>query len=216
METFNWKKQLIEVIVLIAGILIAFGLNNWWSSRKDQVTLQKHYLNLEEESKSNRVMLDTAIFMIEHNMRIIDSIFRNNGQPNTEEKVARWTFQLINVVPNYTFKNAFQTLSQTGDIRLIDDFDLKEDIVGLYEYYKYIEVVDKVHLDFYNTYFYPFLMENIHFNTQKAENPAIFKTTQYKNMIGSYSHYLRTRKEVYDKVSLYMDKVEDRLVELNE
>lgn len=216
METFNLKKQLFEVLVLIVGILMAFGLNNWWSNRKDQITLQKHYINLEEESKENRLMLDTAIVMIDRSMSMIDSIFRFNGRPNMEDEVAGWTFELINIIPNYTFKNAYQTLSQTGDIRLIDDFDLKEDIVGLYEYYKFIETVDKIHLDFYNTYFYPFLMENIHFGTRKVSDSVVFGTIQYTNMIGSYSHHLRTRKDVYEKVSIYMDRIEDRLAELNE
>ena len=216
MKSINWKKQLIEVIVLIAGILIAFGLNNWWSNRKEQATLQKHFINLAEENKDNRGMLDTSMVMIDYSISLIDSIFRHNGQPNSADKLAPWTFELINVIPAYTFKNAYQTLSQTGDIRLINDFDLKQDIIGLYEYYKFIEAVDKVHLDFYNTYFYPFLMENIDFGTRKVVDPNIFATTQYKNMIGTYSHHLRTRKGVYLKVSDFMEEVEDSLEELNE
>ncbi len=216
MESINWKKQLVEVIVLIVGILIAFGLNNWWANHKEQAIMQKHFLNLEEENKDNRAMLDTSMVMIDYSMGLIDSIFRNNGRPNAEEKVASWTFELINIIPTYTFKNAYQTLSQTGDIRLINDFDLKQDIIGLYEYYKFIESVDKVHLDFFNTYFYPFLMKNIAFGTRKAMDSSIFSTTQYKNMIGTYSHHLRTRKEVYHKASAFMAKVEYRLEELNE
>ena len=130
MESINWKKQLVEIIVLIAGILIAFGLNNWWSNRKEQAILKKHFINLAEENKDNRVMLDTAMVMIDYSTGLIDSIFRNNGRPNAETKIAGWTFELINVIPNYTFKNAYQTLTETGDIRLIDDFDLKQDIIG--------------------------------------------------------------------------------------
>lgn len=216
MKSINWKKQLVEVIVLIVGILIAFGLNNWWANRKEQANMQKHFINLEEENKDNRAMLDTSMVMIDYSMGLIDSIFRNNGRPNSADKVARWTFELINVIPTYTFKNAYQTLSQTGDIRLINDFDLKQDIIGLYEYYKFIETVDKVHLDFYNAYFYPFLMENIAFGSRKAIDSSVFATTQYNNMIGTYSHHLRTRKEVYKKASAFMEKVEDRLEELNE
>lgn len=216
MKSINWKKQLIEILVLITGILIAFGLNNWWANRKEQTTMQKHFINLAEENKDNRGMLDSSMVMIDYSISLIDSIFRNNGRPNTERKVAGWTFELINLIPTYTFKNAYQTLTETGDIRLINDFDLKQDIIGLYEYYKFIESVDKVHLDFYNTYFYPFLMENIDFSTRKVEDSSIFSTTQYKNMIGTYSHHLTTRKEVYKKVSDYMNRVEDRFDELNE
>ena len=45
----NWMKLGIEGVVIVASILLAFGLQAWWDDRKDAETEHAMLLALESE-----------------------------------------------------------------------------------------------------------------------------------------------------------------------
>lgn len=200
------KKYFKEILIVVIGILIAFGLNNWWQSRKEGKNLSNHFENLKSECDKNKGMMQFVNKSIDQNKKNIDTIYQLMYQPNQTEKLSEYTFKLINMSGGYIFKNAYNTLVETGDIRLIDDFKLKNTLVLLYDYYNYCEAVDKQHAEFYEQYFFPFLMENIDFsNPKNIKNESAFKTIEFKNMISSYQFYLQRRKAVYKDCQGFLD-----------
>ena len=41
----NWPSALGELTIVTIGILIAFGINKWGESQRDQAKIQKYYSN---------------------------------------------------------------------------------------------------------------------------------------------------------------------------
>ena len=57
----NWDKYLLEILVIMIGILSAFGLNNWNENRKDSSHERKILASLLSEAYENQNLLDNII-----------------------------------------------------------------------------------------------------------------------------------------------------------
>ena len=57
----NWYKYLLELIVITAGVLGAFALNNWNEDRKIQALEKKYFTNLKNDLEADLIGLDTLL-----------------------------------------------------------------------------------------------------------------------------------------------------------
>lgn len=190
----DWPNHLIEIIVVIAGILIAFQLNKCSQNRKEAKTIDKHLASVCEETEKNEYFLDLAIAKLDSNLlrvkRVVEST--QSGDDSTSEVMA-----LLDVGGSYFNKNAFNTLAQTGDIRLIKDYDTKDKIINLYEFYKYVKGHDDVHLNFFQQDFFPFVLNNLDMSQRGETDLSIFRSRKFRNIMGTFNHMLNSRKEKY-------------------
>ena len=56
----DWLNHFVGFISVLAGVLIAFGLNNWNESRKERRIIQSVLVNIQDEVKRNNERLDAA------------------------------------------------------------------------------------------------------------------------------------------------------------
>ncbi len=61
----NWKRLAIEGVVIVASILLAFGLQAWWDDRKDAETEHAMLLALESELQGALTMLNGQLALHE-------------------------------------------------------------------------------------------------------------------------------------------------------
>ncbi len=59
-RNIDWLNHFVGFVGVLAGVMIAFGLNNWNESRKEERTIQAVLVNIEDELKRNSDRLDTA------------------------------------------------------------------------------------------------------------------------------------------------------------
>jgi hypothetical protein len=193
----DWLNHGVEFLVVIIGILIAFQLNQYASERQQIKTVNTHLEQLKEETKFNKWSLESALTQGEINMAKFDTIFLLLNEGKDFERINLLTIDLLNLGGVYFRKNAYQNLVESGDIRFIHKFEIKENIINLYEYYKWVESFDEISRELYMQDFYPYLKNNFDLISARVQDENVYQTRLFKNILGAYRRTSENRIQKY-------------------
>ncbi len=151
MKSINWKYALGEILIVIIGITIAFSLNKC-SVQKENNQLSEMYLaNLTRDLEQDKKNLEDNLEKIEIKSKKINNITALLGPESILE--GRHNALIFEVSELEKFKPnnvTYNTLINSGDFKLIKDFELRK---AIEEHYN----------NTYNTILSDYLrLENIH------------------------------------------------------
>lgn len=105
-------------------------------------------------------------------------------------------------------KNAYQNLVESGDIRFIKNFDTKQNIINLYEYYKWVESFDEISRNLYIQDYYPYLKNNFDLVAGNAQDKEAYQSQLFQNILASYSQTSKNKIQKYrdclNEISRYL------------
>ena len=206
----DWLNHGLEFIIVVVGILLAFQLNTWSEQRKQRSTIQEHLMSIEEETQFNLGSMDKSIQQIKRELANIDTMLVMIKSGADVQVMNRQIYAMLAIGRAYFKKNAYKTLSTSGDIRFIKDFQLKEDIVKLYEYYSWTEAVDRINLEYYMAHYYPYVMDNFDMLEGRPQIREKYTSNKFKNILAGYRYQVLARKtkydECYEKIAEFMKR----------
>ena len=110
-----------EIVLVVIGILIALGINNWNENNKLEELKQVYYQQILKDLKKDKVYINEKINL--YNSRIEDYLnyLDSYKKPHLSTKeVLQNQFKLNFKTDNIRFQNStIQTLENTGNIKLI-------------------------------------------------------------------------------------------------
>lgn len=138
-----WLRWLIEIGVIVASILLAFGIEAWWDERKERQEEQQILAGLEREYEIYRGQFE---FSIERHRLMMDAMLAllqamENGQWQSadlslDEAIGRLLWPPTNDIGG----GVTDALVQAGNLGLISDFTLREKLATWPGFYA--EVMD--------------------------------------------------------------------------
>jgi hypothetical protein len=69
----QWKRFLVEGVVILVSILLAFSIDAWWDSRIEQQREREQLVSMLAEFKADLTGLDSVLTSIQGHARNIDS-----------------------------------------------------------------------------------------------------------------------------------------------
>jgi len=187
----DWLNHGLEFIVVIVGILIAFQLNTCSSENRQRKTVETHLEQIRKETELNKKFLESSVKYAEANTLKLDTIFLLLDAKKDLEKVNSLSLDLLNLGGSYIRKNAYKNLIESGDIRFIDEFKVKQRIINLYEYYKWVELFDEISLDLHQQDYYPYLRNNFDLVSGQRQDGKIYQTKLLKGQTKIESKNIR-------------------------
>ncbi len=197
-KKIDWLNHFLEFIVVIIGILIAFQLNTCAVEKKQSKLIESHFTNILEETEFNRRNITSSISATNRLIGQIDSISTLIKEGQNLQQINGLAFQILSINITYFKTNAYSSLIETGDIRFINDFNTKNDIIQLYEYYNWAKGVEEVSLDSYSKYYYPYVLENLDLLEGKPQQLEVYSNKEFLNIVSSYRYMMAsnlTRQE---------------------
>lgn len=202
----NWRNHFIELLVVVIGITIAFGMENW-AERKRNKESEINYLtslrdDITNDSTELEHILDSTIVLSQNVGFLFPYIFGNAPVEKLKYRHVVSTY----TPPYFNAKDGtYHSLVNSGSLGIISNYQLRASITDLYNFY-YDEIAradDFIH-DLVGNQIYPYMLENIRFgNPEMNENQILdikpLQNNKVKNMIGSYSNFLRERMGIYRK-----------------
>ncbi|MEM7575651.1 MAG: DUF6090 family protein [Bacteroidota bacterium] len=158
MKSINWRYALGEIIIVIIGISLAFSLNNWKESSAERRQRQQYLSALELDIVAEIDQLEQLQTTIGQRLGQIQQMSSHIGfnRPG-KDSVLMKVFEIGRAVSFQPDNITYQTLVNSGDLKLIDDFELRRAIEAHYsehnEVLRNYERLDNIYASFLGDYF---------------------------------------------------------------
>lgn len=188
----NWLHQFVELIVVIIGISLAFMINraheNHKAGRLEQKFLQSFYDDISKDSEQLSEILireETTLKDINRLLAMLKkSSVHNDSLMGMLSKMSRY-------YPFFQNASTYESIKNSGNLNIISDYFLKEEIIKYYQRYEERKIQEQNFSSFLNSYFIPFLFENIDFEATKIVNMNIIRHYKFKNVLLGYQLLLK-------------------------
>ncbi len=211
----DWLNLVLEFIVILIGILIAFQLNEYAISKGQRKVLQEHYANLVMETENNLNNLNNALENVQKVDKNADSLLYLIENKADLQTINNLSLSLLDVGGAYMTKNAYEALVNSGDIRFIKDYELKSKTVNLYEYYKWVKSFDDFGIEQFNLGYYKYYKENMDLYKYLPQQRKVYEDKFFLNAIGVYrfsmSGRIRKYKECIDVADQYLEFIKEKV-----
>lgn len=135
----NWRYALGEIVIVIIGISIAFALNNWAARSSDRKTEKLYFRNLEKDLNNDLASLDQNIQKLGQDLLDIELLVPHLGRTLAgRDTIYRKVFSLAETVAFLPEDATYHTLINSGDFKLISDFELKAAVEKHYRQYQHL------------------------------------------------------------------------------
>lgn len=199
-KNYQPKDILIEFIIVILGISIAFWLSNLGEDKKERA-LEKAYLQDIKSDLQNDLKLLT--FSIEQNekkqRKLLKGVqyFRGANNGVTLDTLVDYAGLMGNYYHFSPNDYTYLSLQQSGDFKIISKQEVKKALIALYQLYGYIEREQENVLSGLDENYFPILMQHLDLVTGEVVNPTYFNSTLFRNNMGFVLNEISTLISLY-------------------
>jgi hypothetical protein len=195
----NWKKLMLELVVVFLGVSAGFLLNSWRIQRQE-VRLERQYLSsffedinrdirhLEEAIEADSIWLARAVPIVQ-SMQSLDI-------PIDSAKVMMEAItQLSRVSPR---TGTYKDITNSGNLNIIRDYDLKKQIVDYHVDVEDINYLNDFIYGYFNDFVMQFLLSEYNLLRKEFRDPKIINSALFSNVVTGYLSMVQQRKETYE------------------
>ena len=138
MREHDWMSAAIELVIVIAGILIALQVDNWNHDRIDRARAQDYYrrIHADLETDIRRIAVARAYYKVVSDYQTAALASGENGHlvnGSAWKTVLAW-YQASQIMPFELEDISFTELRDTGAMGLIADEKLRERLASYYRF----------------------------------------------------------------------------------
>ena len=193
-QKFPWKRIAVEGAVIVVSILIAFGIDTWWTNRADRIEEEEILGALQSELESNLVNLDEQLAYRDaaraSTFQILDAAAGKIQLEPAEFDQLLGDVMWSGWVDLST--DALASLLQSGKLTIIENTELRERLAALPYWTDSTTKLEEIELLHFNADINPFLAEHAYlpqiYNTIKGQpgigdnpNPSVQPTNETRD-----------------------------------
>ena len=134
----DWSAVIVEIIVVIVGLMLAFQLDRWWEERGERAQEAQYVARLIADVEADLEAVGFAVKMQTMRLDMVDLLMAVVADP---EAATRRPVEFLGAILHSTFlytpipaSHTFEDLRSTGNMRLIRNPEIKD---LLHDYYGY-------------------------------------------------------------------------------
>jgi hypothetical protein len=188
-----------EIIIVVAGIIVALYLNNWNHEKaNDKLEIQYYQSVKNQLNEDLNTLTDVMDYDQTHLNQFVYAkmliLLNNKDKTDTLGKIA------LNMVRYADFRrksNIYQTLVNSGEIIIIKNKKIKEKLETLEQDYMYINRLEENHETIVYNQIIPELRQVIRINPLKVEDTATFFNYKFLNYFDILTILISEKMEAY-------------------
>lgn len=183
----EWKSKLIDLIIVIVGISIAFQLNNWNETSKLDTEAKTYINSFYEENMLNETSLISALEFTESTKKNIDTLKQLLlSKKYNDERVKAFTASMMGLANYSPSITTMENIIASGEFELIKEVELRKQIISTYNTYSTTLILENLLSDYVNKYITPFFFENIRFSDFSSIHTDFIKEPLFENIVFGY------------------------------
>lgn len=215
MKKINWQYAIGELLIVIAGISIAFALNNWAEKMQSKDQESAYLESLSADIAHDLNMLDSNLSELRARQRYLQQLIPHLRQtlPGRDTIIYR-LFKVVDPVRFRPLETTVQSMKYSGDIKLIKDLNLRNKIVEHYENYGITEDEYERHRTFAQNFIAPYFMNQIDYSAFRTERGLDFMNDKYfHNLVYALMGVINLQIEAQNKALQAAREMNKRLEE---
>ena len=138
-----------EIMLVVIGILIALQINNWNDNRLKEREAKTFYQNILQQIFEDRQNIEGQINYNNKDNQAFNYAISLISQNDRSEKdsLCAVTGKLVDYSDFDRQGNIYETIVNSGDVKLLKNEEIKKRLRGLEETYLYINRMETIHYD---------------------------------------------------------------------
>ena len=195
----DWTSKILDLLIVIIGITIAFRLNNWNESRKTNTEIKSYIKSFYDENKSNQQDLANAIKLLKLKEKDVDSlkqilISKDYSNKRIRVLVSSMSSEIAFDPTTITMQN----ITSSGKFDQIGSFKLRKDIMSTYDSYKTSAELESLLSHYGSQYISPFFFKNVRLSNFSSIHSNFVKNPLFTNIVIGYDVLLSQLLKGYE------------------
>lgn len=206
-----------EIVLVVIGILIALQINNWNNNRIKKNAENQYYQNIKRQITEDKQEIigninynNVDLNKLKYGVQIIEE--------NDRSKTDSLGYIAMNLVRYSDFNrqsNIYETMVNSGEIKLLKNPDIIDGLRSLEEIYIYINKMENIHRNVILNDAINSVMKNIKFNVREVQRPDNLFTFEFQNLIFLIIRIMNEKDEIYnralDEIQSIIDLIDEEL-----
>ena len=207
----NLKRYLLyalgEILLVVVGISLAFQLDNWNEDRVKRNTEISYYNNIRDQILDDKSLINSQMEF--NNFYRLEFDYANDLiETNDKSKMDTLGIIIRNMVQYSDFDregNIYETLVNSGEIKILRNDDIVQGIRELEERYIYVNRMESIHYDAMMNHVIESIKHRIKFTTGEITRPEDVFNYEFQNLLIMLLQIMNEKDEVYHKA---LDQIE--------
>lgn len=197
-KNYNWAKLFLELIVVFLGVTSGFLLNNWREQDQENQLEQKYISSFIKDVNDNISDLEK--------LTVVDSIWLTTAIPSLkslidksliEDSAKAIIMRILQINKMDTHSGTYEDITNSGNLNLIKDYDLKTNIVDYHLTVNGVGFIDDHFYNYFNDFVMPFVFSEFNVLSGEFINSNAFKSTRFSNIFTGYYSMVQQRNKAY-------------------
>lgn len=209
MKKINWLDHIANLLVVILGISIAFYLESYKEEKTNAAYEKKYLQSLIKDLETDVEALDTLGYVNKMIANALVKLSNASVDPTaSRDSIASFMLGIQYNPPFSPQKTTYESMKSSGQLELISDFELRNQIVEIYEqYYWGTSEYDISLLNHITDFVKPFYMNQVYYIGPNTINDDFLESNVFRNIIYSYKYLFQAKMDFYDQVKIQTDSI---------
>jgi len=208
-----------EIIIVVIGILLALYFNNWNQIRVDNKLEIQYYQSIKNQLKEDSNILTGEIYYNQtyySQYTYASNLIRSDAK-NEIDTLGKIAFNMLRYSDFRRKSNIYQTLINSGEIKVLRNNNITEKLQSLEEIYLYINRLEENHSTVIISQIIPDIKEALQVDPIKVVRPEIIFSYKFKNNFDLLTGLMNEKLDAYKQAGNMIETIIDLIdKELND
>ncbi|MEJ2112807.1 MAG: DUF6090 family protein [Flavobacteriaceae bacterium] len=211
-KTVNYLKYAIgEIILVVIGILIALQINNWNGKRIEKSEEQNYYKNIKRQlNEDNNAIVATIHYNTNYlnQFKYAIELIEENDKAKSDTLV-KISINLLDFSDFHRQSNIYETMVNSGEIKLLKNQQIIERLQRLEEKYILINKLENTHSEAVLNYVVPSIVNSIKVNKMHIEDIEKLYSFEFQNLFTLLTDLMEEKNDFYLLTSNQIEELID-------
>ena len=196
----DWTSKLIDLLIVIIGITIAFQLNNFNESNKSNAQERDYLKSFYEENRDNELALSSALEFALKTKNDIDTLKQVLLSKDYEDdRIKNLSASMMALSDFHPSLVTMENITESGEFKLISDLEYREKLIDTYNSYQTTSQLESILSDYVDEYVTPFFFRNVRFSDFTSLHDNFKESPEFENIVIGYDALLTQKLKGYEE-----------------
>jgi hypothetical protein len=205
----HWLRLSLELIAVFVGISAGFFVNSYQQKKSEQKLEVKYLESFQKNLVVDSIEIKTHIEEDQNNLDISRRAVFTMIEGKLHNDSALALMSVIAAFNNLNMQDAtYESIVNSGNLGLIRDYELREELVNYYRYQASIRDVEQVYNDYIKDYVMPLFFNSIDMLAGSVAEGFSADTREFRNINAGY--YVLAQQKM--DILMELDSVNNALI----